>query len=200
MTDKEREKFEDLVVAILLSKTKILKKTSGRSLRFELEERKISIFQDYIQRYHLSSQIEFNESKFVGAILPSIMLENILRTWVLEDRVRSINPLALRANTYYLWISLFGEKNENSVSIQTDLDPDIQHTLTYLFNQQFGVSLYRGNRMQIMPFSPIMLQAIKSNRPIEESMELSYLLPNKEKAKIKAAVTEWEEERANYAF
>ncbi|WP_282155761.1 hypothetical protein [Cytobacillus gottheilii] len=200
MTDKIKEKLEDLTIAILLTKTDIRQTENGRSLFFTLKERKVPILRDYLQRYQLKQQVAFDESSLTGYIAPSIMLEGVLRSWTLENRVSSINPLALGSNAYYLWISLFAEKAAHGVVIPSDLDPDVQHTLTYLFNQQFGVSLYRGSLMQIRPFSPIMLKAIKSNRPIEESMELSYLLPLVEKEEFKTLITEWEEERSNYAY
>lgn len=200
MTDKTREKLEDIIVAILLSKTDIRKGKNGRSLHFELKPRKIPVFIDYLERYNLHSQIVFNLSTLEGHVLPSLMLETILRSWVKIDQVQSVDPLSLRLNTYYMWMGLFAEKTPHSVAIPTDLDPSIQYTLSTLFHQQFNVPLTQGSMMQIKPFSPIMLQAIQTNRPIEESMELSYLLPNKEKDTIKQLVSQWEEERANYAY
>ncbi|MFD5853587.1 hypothetical protein ACFWGC_25985 [Cytobacillus pseudoceanisediminis] len=200
MTDKTREKLEDIIVAILLSKTDIRKDKNGRTLHFVLKPRKIPVFIDYLERYNLHSQIVFNLSTLEGHVLPSLMLETILRSWVKNDQVQSVDPLSLRLNTYYMWMGLFAEKTPHSVAIPTDLDPSIQYTLSTLFHQQFNVPLTQGSMMQIKPFSPIMLQAIQTNRPIEESMELSYLLPNKEKDTIKQLVSQWEEERANYAY
>lgn len=200
MTDKTREKLEDMIVAILLSKTDIRKGEYGRSLHFVLKPRKIPVLIDYLERYNLHSQIVFNLSTLEGHVLPSLMLETILRSWVKNDQVQSVDPLSLRLNTYYMWMGLFAEKTPHSVAIPTDLDPSIQYTLSTLFHQQFNVPLTQGSMMQIKPFSPVMMQAIQTNRPIEESMELSYLLPNKEKDTIKQLVSQWEEERANYAY
>lgn len=200
VTNKEREKLEDIIIAILLYQTDVRQNPNGRSLHFKLEKRKVPIFLDYLSRYHLKSQFLFDLDTLEGQVLPSIMLESVLRTWVSNNQVQSIDPLSLRINAYYMWIGLFAEKTINNVAIQTDLDPSIQYTLSQFFHQQFGVNLSQGRKMVIKPFSPIMLHAIQSNRPIEESMELSYLLPNKEKSFIKTLVTEWEEERANYAY
>lgn len=200
LTTKEIEKLEDMVVAILLSETNIHKSREGRGLYFKLETRKLDIFLDYLQRFNLHSQFEYDPLTLEAYVKPSLMLEAILKIWVWDDRVQVIDPSTLRLNAYFIWIGLFGKKINNGVAIPSDLDPSLQYTLIHLFYNQFKTNLYRGNLMQIKPFSPIMLQAINSNRPLEESMELSYLLPKKEKENLKKLVSDLEEERANYAY
>lgn len=200
MNKKEIEKLEDLIVAVLLSQTSIHKTHSGRSVVFKLKERKVSIFLDYLQRFNLTSQFEYSPLTLEAYIRPSLMLEHILKIWIKEDKVQVIDPSTLRLNAYFMWIALFGEKTTTGVAVPTELDSNLQYTLKNLFEDQFDTTLYRGQLMQISPFNPIMLHAIKSNRPLEESMELSYLMPQKEKEYLKEKVYELEEERANYAY
>ena len=200
LLDKKREHLEDMIVAILLGNSKITRKPNGRCLYFKIDDRKTDILYSYLEGFRLEDQ--FNIDTWTGDfyVKPSIMLENVLKNWVLDDKVEVIDPLTLRLNAYYIWISLFGEKKPNGVSILTNLDSSLQYTLTELFKQQFGTKVYQGNTMHIKPFSPIVLHAFKSNRPLQESMELTYLLPFKEKEGIKKLVLEWENERATYAY
>ncbi|HER2025621.1 TPA: hypothetical protein VJR00_001875, partial [Streptococcus pyogenes] len=188
MTDKERERLEDMIIAILLSQPKIRHEKNGRSLFFKLDQRKIVIFLDYLQRFNIKSQFNFDYDSMEGQIFPSVMLENVLRKWVCHEHIQVVDPISLRLNAYYIWIGLFAKKTLNSVAIPTDLDIGLQHTLSRLFREQFETDLIPGNLMQIKPFRRVMLTAIKTNRPMEESMELSYLLPHKEKDEIKTLV------------
>lgn len=187
-----------MIVAILLSKSEIKKNPNGRSLHFKLEQRKISVFLDYLQKFNVQSEFLFDPFTLEGSVRPSIMLESILKNWVSGNRIQTIDPLTLRLNTYFIWIGLFAKKTLQGTVIPTNLDLDTQYTLSRFFHQQFQSYLIPGHHMNIKPFSPIMLQTIKSNRPIEESMELSYLTPEKEKKAIRELVAEWEVERSNY--
>ncbi|WP_028393943.1 hypothetical protein [Bacillus cihuensis] len=193
--------LEDLIIAALIAKPYLVTNKEGRSLCFKLEERKIPILNNYIQHFHLTNYITINKPLLTGIIHPSIMLERILRDWTLEGYVQTINPQKTSLNMFLIWVALFGQKTEKSVIVSTDLGIEQQRTLALLFYNHFHSNIIcAGSYMQIKPFSPLFLRALQSNRPIEECMELTFLLPKKEKNIIKQQISEWEEERSTYAY
>lgn len=202
MTDKEREKLEDFIIAILLNKADIRKEREGRYLFFQLKKnRKSIILDDYIKRYNLMNFIIYNEKKLTGYVRPSLMLESVLRIWTENGKVHIIDPISLRFGAYYMWIALFAERTPNgTIIIQSELEHQVQYTLSILFKEQFGVNLIPGNPLRITPFSPILIGSVKYNRPIKESMELSHLLPDKEREQLQNLITEWSKEREHYAL
>ncbi|MDQ0273511.1 hypothetical protein [Cytobacillus purgationiresistens] len=200
MNENQVKWLEDIIIACLITQPNILSSKDGRSLSFTIEERKERVLLDYIDRYQLNSNLYYDQQNHQCEIRPSIMLERILKEWLMNDLVTYLNPKHLRINTYLLWISLFGMKARNGVMLQTTLGIEQQYTLSVLFKEQFQIDLLQGGYFRIIPFSPILFKAIQLNRSIEEIMELSYMLPNKEKDSIKLLISEWEDERANYAY
>jgi len=197
---KEIKPLEDMIVAILLAEWEIQKDEQGRRLHFRLDRRKLNVFWDYLNRFKIIEYVSFDPITLNGYIKPSIMLERILKEWTGENQVQRIDPRKLRLNMYLIWVGLFAKKTFNGVAIKTSLGKEQQRTLAILFNEQFDSTLIVGNTIQLTPFSPILLRAVQSNRPIEECIELSYLLPQKEKKIIKQKIIDWEEERSTYAY
>jgi hypothetical protein len=197
---KEKEYLEDMIIAILLTDSEIRKNPNGRSLHFRLDQRKIRVLVDYLKRFNLVSQFNFDTHTLEGYVKPSLMLETTLKTWAWDNKIQVIDPLSLRLNALYIWLGLFAKKTIHGVAVPTSLDSGLQYTLARIFLEKFKSHLIPGPYIKVKPFSPIMLNAFKSNRPIEESMELSYLLPKNEVTAIKALVAEWEAERSNYVY
>lgn len=200
MKSLEREKLEDFIIAILLHECQILKTPQGKALAFTVEKRKEPLLRDYLKRFNLNSYVEFDSETLEGYLLPSFILERILRIWVKNDKVYVIDPSTLRINALFILIALFAKNNGNSVYIPSSLERDLQNSLAHFFELSFRTNLITGKLMKIKPFSPVVLKAIQYNRSIEESMEITHLLPSQEKEALKEMVLEWEKEISHYAL
>lgn len=198
---KSIKPLEDLIVAILLSEWDIQQCREGRCLHFKLERRKQTILEDYVHRFKLKENVVFDSHTSKGYIKPSIMLERVLKSWVEDNEVQAIEPRNLRLNMYLMWIALFGIKFTDRVVIQSSLGFNQQQTLSVLFNDEFQSMLIPGKMIQIKPFRFILLRAlVQASRPTDECIELSYLLPEKEKISFQQSIIDWEEEHSTYVY
>jgi len=100
---------------------------------------------------------------------------------------------------FLTWISLFGRKMKNGVYISSTLGMEQQETISFFFEKIFNFKLILGGIIQIRPFYPVFLKAMQTNRSIEELLEISHLIPQKEREFLKKKVAEWEEETNIYA-
>jgi hypothetical protein len=173
--------LEDLIIAVFFSKCSIHQTSDGREVEFSVAERKIPYLLSYLERYKIKNHLRIDLKTGVASIKESVVLEKLLREWTKEGLVTAIDPRFVGTSTFLLWILLFGRKTKRNVAIDTNLSNTIRKDIPYYFEIYFKTTLYdKGSAFYIKPYFSVLAQAIQTQRPAIENLELNYLLPEKE--------------------
>lgn len=194
--------LDDLIISVLLSNHEIKRTPNGKQIIFEIKSEKNNVLVNYLQINKIEKHCHINYKNNQCTIYHSIPLELILKDWTNEQyKLVAINPKKLTASTLILWISLFAEKTDRNVLINTNMSKQVFETLNYYFNNYFNCKLYfRGNFVTIKPFYLILLHSIYLHRPIIEMVELYNLIPAKEIKQFKRELIKNEEDQSTNGF
>lgn len=187
--------LENLIIALLVQEYTYKKLNTGSEIEVVLKERKLSFLNKYISRYHLTEHVEINIPNGIVRIKQSVTLLKILKEWTVEGEVVAIEPKKLTINFFMLWLCLFGKKTEKNVVIESKLTTSVKNTMSHFFETLLKTKLIdKGNHFQVLPFTNILLFSYQRKGTLEETAELNYLLPERDRLKIKKILFEWEEE------
>lgn len=188
--------LNDLIISSFLTKFRLVKTSGQKSLEVAIHPEKKYLLQDYINQNHLENYVDVHLEKNVFYIKPSFMLEQKLKDWTSNGKVTAINPADLHTRTFLFWIALFAVKSNYSVVIETELPPEIQETLTFLFSRSIqNCSIASSGKVfHFESFLELYLLSVKHNRPYVESGELNLMLSDKEKRRLRKIIADEKEE------
>lgn len=194
MDKNELQALNDLTIAALLTRFNISKIKGDKSLIIPITTNKMPLFKDYIDIHKLSNYVELREEENIIKINSSIMLEQKLKEWTQNGEVVSINPADLRIGTFLLWVSLFTKKDDNSIGLETALNPSLQETLIWIFKSLIENCpiASSGSKFHFQSFLQLYLLSVKHHRAYVETAELYWLLSDKEKRRLRQIVNDEE--------
>lgn len=187
--------LENLIISFIVQDyTEVITKNIC-GIQVALDERKISFLNKYINRYELQEHVSIDIRNGNVIIKESVPLARILKEWTNNGVVIAMEPNKLSSNFFMLWLCLFGQKKEKSVLINSNLPVNVKTTLQHFFYTLLNARLIdKGDHLQVMPFTNILLFSYQRKGTIEETSELNYLLPDRDRKKIKSILLHWEEE------
>lgn len=199
-TEKSTQALNDLIVGALLTKYKLKKNEGQKYLEVPIHPNKIYLLQNYIDHHDLKSFVKLDGTDNVFYILPSLMLNYKLKDWTDNGKVTAVHPADLHIGCLLFWISLYAQKSDYSVVVETDLSPALQDTLCYFFSRYIEECdiVSAENRFHFKSFLELYLLS-KSYRPYLESGEFYEMLSSKEYRKLKKMIAQ-EKERGEVVF
>ena len=190
--------LENLIIAVLLQKYSIEQGENGRELSIEIKGRKLKYLESYIIRHELINHIYVNKVSEKVNIRSSIILERILKEWTLEGQLVAIEPNKLTNSVFMLWTCLFARNNTKHVVIDIQMEQSIRNTIKYFYQLIFDTKLIdKEQQFQFSSFTNILLNSYQRKGSIEETAELNFLLPERDRKKMKHILHEWEESYHN---
>ncbi|MEK5149143.1 MULTISPECIES: hypothetical protein [unclassified Psychrobacillus] len=187
--------LENLIISFIIQEYTEVNNINESGIKVVLDERKIAFLNKYINRYQLNEHVFINFKTGNVIIKESVPLARILKEWTINGSVMAMEPNKLNSNFFMLWLCLFGQKKEKSVLINSHLPVNVKTTLQHFFYTLLNTRLIdKGDYLQVMPFSNILLFSYQRKGTIEETSELNYLLPDRDRKKIKSILLNWEEE------
>lgn len=184
--------LNDLIIASFLTNYHLEKFNGGKSLEVPIHSNKVFFLTDYIGQHEIQQFAEVRAEENLLIIKPSIMLEQKLKDWTHNGEVVALNPADLEVSTLLFWICLFVHKTDYSIGVKTTLSPPLQETFMYLFTSKIKDCpiASSGKLFHFQSFLELYLLSVRHNRPFVETGELSFMLSEKEKRRLRKIVTD----------
>lgn len=174
---------ENIIVAILLGNSEIIKKYNGlHEVQFKLPTNRSHILEQYLENntYANVDITPINEIEHRYRLNTSFTLEKIIRDWTNEQgKITVFDPTKLTANVFTLWLCLFTIQDTFSVTIKsTSCTKEVAQALCRLYEGLIESSYicYKDSKFHIGALNSVLVYSLRNNRPSYETLSIASLM------------------------